>query len=62
MADAIRLKNDRTESIELQMFGGKFWLVCSSTCRPTRNVQVDREEARRLAEMLSNYAETGRVE
>ncbi|AFC85870.1 hypothetical protein Fraau_1446 [Frateuria aurantia DSM 6220] len=62
MADAIRLKNDRTESIELQMIGGRCWLVCSSTCRPTRSVQVGREEARRLSRMLAQFAETGRVE
>lgn len=62
MADAIRLKNDRTESIHMQMIGGRCWLVCSSTARTTRNLQIDRDDARRLAEVLTKYAETGRVE
>ena len=62
MAGKIDLKNDRTESVQLQMIGGRCWLVCSSTCRPTRNVQISRDEARQLSELLTRYADTGRVE
>ena len=62
MAVKINLKNDRTESVQLQMIGGRCWLVCSSTARPLRNLQVDRNEARQLAELLTRYADTGVVD